>query len=132
VGWAERAAVLHVRCVCHPEFPPVLSLLLHGRVSDRISFERFIPGMRDTILYPVSWKALPEIKELRQCVSERRQEVLEVVRHHFGAAAGIPIEAYAAIALLAQELEGFGSDTETTDKILHYTDMRRDYEYVSI
>lgn len=90
--------------------------------------------MHDAIFYPASWKALPEIQELRQRISERRREVLEVVKQHFGATAGIPIEAYAAVALLAQELklEGFGSNAETTNKILRYADMRRDYEYVSI
>jgi len=113
----------------------VLGLLSRGRISDRIIFrEIHFPGMRDSILYPVSWKALPDVQELRQRVSERRSQVLEIVRQRFGAAASIPIEAYAAIAILAQELkvDGFGSDAETTDKILEYAEWRRNYEYVSI
>jgi|GEM_PF-3372851 len=140
LNWVNEGCSLYatIGLFAVPNAPAVKNILRKGKLleSQLIETEElFYPGMKEALLFPTRWKGPnDESAKLRDELLTTRKEILDELSTRYDTAMPIPVEAYTAIALLANRLglEGFVTKEELLANILEYAESQLDKHYISI
>jgi hypothetical protein len=135
--WIERGALLYVTfgLFATPNSPRVARLLKSGSELTGVVEERiFLEGMHEAIMYPTKWKSPDALELISERLLAERIRVMDSLKSFLGGSAGVPIEAFASVVVLAGELglPGYTTVEVRWKMIVEYAQSLAEYEYVSI
>ena len=140
IDWVDMGATAYVTFGTFATLnsPSILKLLRKNKIDvlqKKVHMQEVhFDGMSDALLFPTQWKTSEEVEEVRQFVEMRRHSLIKILEIETGKKVSVPIEAYVAVALLAQwfTIDGFKSDEEVMEKVYTYFYKMAHEEYISI
>lgn len=138
--WQKKGALLFTTCGLYsiPNSMGVFKLLKERKIDilekQMIFLEIHYPGMKDTILFPRRWKALPEIENLREYTLNKRDEYIDMFSKKFNQKLCISIQDFISISILANffRLDAFSTDRDLIEQVDQYIRKMLKEEYIHI
>lgn len=135
--WISKGATAYITMglFATPNSPNVMQLLKSKRLSDKINYaEIFHHGMKEPLLFPEQWKTDSNLEAIKTKLLVWRKEMLKKLTVANGVEMSVPIEAFVALAFLANlfSMESYKTEDEVMSKINEYLGNEITKQYVSI